>query len=191
MNINVIFASTKRGGIGYKNKIPWFIKDDLMHFKNITKQKGFINIIIMGKNTWNSLPNKPLKGRTNIILTRNPMDIKEYENTMKQSSLLDALNFSTRVSNTHDVNLSIIGGEYVYNEFEKFCDKINEQDIVSLRKVYSHSLYHTIIDVDYECDRFFKPNMNRYILVSKEDKNVLEENTKENVNICYLHYKSK
>ncbi len=191
MKINVILASTRQGGIGFKNKLPWFIKDDLKHFREITKQSGYINIIIMGRNTWESLPKKPLAGRTNIILTQKGIDIESYENTITKSSLIDALNTSTSLSHTHDINLSIIGGESVYKGFNNLCNKINTGENISFRKMYNHSLYHTMIEEEYECDRFFKPNIKDYILVSKERKTVVDELTKNNIRVCYMHYKSK
>lgn len=191
MKINVILATTRQGGIGFKNKLPWFIKDDLKHFREITKQSGYINIIIMGRNTWESLPKKPLPGRTNIILTQKGIDIEAYENTMTKSSLIDALNTSTSLSNTHNINVSIIGGESVYKEFNNLCNKINVGDNISFRKMYNHSLYHTMIEEEYECDRFFKPNIEDYILVSKERKIVVDELTKNNIKVCYMHYRSK
>lgn len=191
MKINVILASTRQGGIGFKNKLPWFIKDDLKHFREITEQSGYINMIIMGRNTWESLPKKPLAGRTNIILTQKGIDIEAYENTMTKSSLIDALNTSTSLSHTHDINLSIIGGESVYKEFNNLCNKINAGENISFRKMYNHSLYHTMIEEEYECDRFFKPNIKDYILVSKERKTVVDELTKNNIKVCYMHYKSK
>jgi dihydrofolate reductase len=59
-------AIAQNGVIGDRGKIPWRIADDMKHFKAVTLGKP----CIMGRKTWNSLPRKPLPGRTNIVLTR-------------------------------------------------------------------------------------------------------------------------
>jgi dihydrofolate reductase len=64
--MRAIIACTPSGGIGYKNKLPWDkIQGDLPRFKNLTKDQ----VVVMGRNTWDSLPKKPLIGRLNFIVT--------------------------------------------------------------------------------------------------------------------------
>lgn len=93
MNVKIIVAMCKNRGIGYQNSIPWKIKEDMLYFANNTggayakfvkdakdannvtpnntKPNIKKNAIIMGKNTWLSLPTsqRPLKNRDNIILS--------------------------------------------------------------------------------------------------------------------------
>ena len=93
MKLKLIVAMCKSGGIGYRNEIPWNIKKDLLYFSNkttgeygkymrniknsntntsVANDKDLKkNAIIMGKNTWLSLPKypDPLKNRDNIILS--------------------------------------------------------------------------------------------------------------------------
>ncbi|HEV2530595.1 dihydrofolate reductase [Phenylobacterium sp.] len=59
-------ARAKNGVIGRDGSLPWRLKSDLAIFKEITIGKP----VIMGRNTWESLPRKPLPGRTNIVLSR-------------------------------------------------------------------------------------------------------------------------
>jgi dihydrofolate reductase len=59
-------ARARNGVIGKDGTLPWRLKSDLAIFKTITLGKP----VIMGRKTWESLPAKPLKGRTNIVLTR-------------------------------------------------------------------------------------------------------------------------
>lgn len=64
MHISLIVACTKNGVIGYQNKIPWHLPDDLKHFKSITMGKP----IVMGRKTFNSIGHA-LPGRRNIIIS--------------------------------------------------------------------------------------------------------------------------
>ena len=65
--INIIVAMTKDQGIGYNNKLPWYIPDDLKRFKKLTSN----SVIVMGRKTWDSLPIKPLPNRINYVLSKN------------------------------------------------------------------------------------------------------------------------
>jgi dihydrofolate reductase len=66
--ITLVLARAKNGVIGDANRIPWRIPEDLKRFKAITMGKP----IVMGRKTWESFPKRPLPGRTNIVITRNP-----------------------------------------------------------------------------------------------------------------------
>jgi len=59
-------ARARNGVIGKDGTLPWRLKSDLAIFKRVTMGKP----VIMGRNTWESLPRKPLPGRTNIVLSR-------------------------------------------------------------------------------------------------------------------------
>ena len=65
MKINLIWAQDYNGGIGKEGNIPWYISEDLKHFKKLTQN----SIVIMGRKTWDSLPFKPLPSRRNIVLS--------------------------------------------------------------------------------------------------------------------------
>lgn len=66
MHISFILAMARNGIIGNKGGIPWRLPDDMRRFKTLTLGKP----CIMGRKTWESLPKKPLAGRTNIVITR-------------------------------------------------------------------------------------------------------------------------
>jgi dihydrofolate reductase len=70
MKLNLIFACARNGVIGRNNTLPWHLPEDLAHFKRITLGCP----VIMGRNTWDSLPAKfrPLPGRLNVVVTRQP-----------------------------------------------------------------------------------------------------------------------
>ncbi len=64
--ISLILARADNGVIGDCGGLPWRLPDDLRRFKSLTLGKP----CIMGRKTWQSLPRKPLPGRTNIVVTR-------------------------------------------------------------------------------------------------------------------------
>ncbi len=59
-------ARSRNGVIGRDGDLPWRLKTDLGRFRALTIGKP----VIMGRKTWESLPRRPLTGRTNIVLTR-------------------------------------------------------------------------------------------------------------------------
>src|ERR1700744_5525300 len=68
---NVILAAgpiarARNGVIGRGGGLPWRLKSDLAIFRAVTMGKP----VIMGRKTWESLPKRPLVGRTNIVLSR-------------------------------------------------------------------------------------------------------------------------
>lgn len=59
-------ARDRNGVIGRDGDLPWRLKTDMAHFRAVTMGKP----VIMGRRTWDSLPKKPLVGRTNIVLSK-------------------------------------------------------------------------------------------------------------------------
>jgi dihydrofolate reductase len=70
MKLGLIFARARGGVIGKDGRLPWHLPEDLAHFKQITMGCA----VIMGRKTWDSLPERvrPLPGRMNIVITRQP-----------------------------------------------------------------------------------------------------------------------
>jgi dihydrofolate reductase len=68
--VGMIWAQTNQGVIGADGGMPWHLPEDLAHFKRITGGHP----VVMGRKTWDSFPAKyrPLPGRTNIVVTRQP-----------------------------------------------------------------------------------------------------------------------
>ena len=65
--MKLIVACDPKGGIGYNNKLPWSkIEGDLPRFKELTTGK----VVLMGRNTWDSLPKQPLPNRINVVVTK-------------------------------------------------------------------------------------------------------------------------
>jgi dihydrofolate reductase/thymidylate synthase len=73
----VVVAASNSWGIGADGGIPWRLPGDMRYFRRVTLRTadcGKQNAVVMGRRTWDSIPAKfrPLKGRTNIVLTRSP-----------------------------------------------------------------------------------------------------------------------
>ena len=139
---SIIVAHDKKLGIGINNQLPWHLPSDMEHFKKLTStaKKNKLNAVIMGRKTWESIPEKfrPLKNRLNIILTQNTT-YKSPKSTYTAINLKQALNYcDDKVE-----SIFIIGGEQLYKE--------------ALTHIECTSLYTTIIEDTFKCDCYF-PN---------------------------------
>lgn len=106
----VILAAAPNGGIGYMNTIPWKLKGDLQRFKDITMG----NIVIMGRTTYESLPNG-LPGRKVIVISERLANgaVSLKENVYFAKSLSDAIYMAEDIEGTE---VYIAGGAKVYEE---------------------------------------------------------------------------
>jgi dihydrofolate reductase len=124
--MKLILACDPNGGIGYQNKLPWTnIQGDLPRFKRLTDKFP----VIMGRNTWDSLPKKPLPNRINIVVTSRPF---EQEGVTCVDSIINHSDFYW-----------LIGGASLVAQSWQW---INE---VHLTKVYDHYTCDTFIDLLY------------------------------------------
>ena len=110
MFLSLICAMDENMVIGVNNNLPWHLPEDLKYFKRTTMG----NSIIMGRKTFESI-GRPLPGRTNIIVTRNPD--YEVENARTVGSITDAIELA---ENTAFIDGSteafVIGGAELYKE---------------------------------------------------------------------------
>ena len=104
--ISFVLARADNGVIGDRGTIPWRIGEDLKRFKAITMGKP----IVMGRKTWDSFPKKPLPGRTNIVITRDP-DWRA-QGAVAVTSLDAAL---ARAESERPDEIAIIGGAEIWN----------------------------------------------------------------------------
>ena len=112
MQINIIVAMSENYVIGKDGKLPWHLKDDLIHFKKTTLGKT----IIMGRSTFDSI-GKPLPNRKNIIITRNKN--LHRPNTTIYNALPQALE-----SCKYEKEVFIIGGASMYAQTIGIANKI-------------------------------------------------------------------
>jgi dihydrofolate reductase len=66
LSVVLVVAVAENGVIGRNGALPWRLKSDMVYFRKVTMGKP----VVMGRKTWDSLPRKPLSGRTNIVVTR-------------------------------------------------------------------------------------------------------------------------
>lgn len=115
MLISIIVAKDKNNAIGKGGTLPWVLKSDLKHFKEITNG----HTIIMGRKTFESI-GKALPNRRNIVISSNPDYTRsdlEYAASLNEAlqiaSTEQGRNFE---ENQDEVEVFIIGGARVYNE---------------------------------------------------------------------------
>lgn len=145
MNFSLIVAVDQANGIGKNNTMVWQLPTDLKHFANVTTRTQDpmkINAIIMGRNTWESLPEKhrPLKGRANIVLSRNH-DFELPSGVVLAHSLDEALQKIAKMNNIESIH--VIGGAKVFDE------AINHPNCTKI--------YLTKLSQKFDCDAFFPP----------------------------------
>ncbi len=131
--ISLIAAIGRNRAIGKDNQLLWKLPDDLPRFKALTQGHS----VIMGRRTWESLPEKfrPLPGRANVVITRDG----DYEapGAMLARSFPEALSLARDVEGAEEI--FVIGGEQVYE-----C-----------ALPFAHRLYLTLVDDAPEADAFF------------------------------------
>ena len=128
-HIQIVVARARNGVIGRNNALPWRLPEDLAHFKRVT----IGHPIIMGRKTWESIA-RPLPGRRNIVVTRDPAWSAagaECAGSVEKALLACA----------SEERLSIIGGASLYAE----------------AMAHAHELIVTEIGRDFDGDVFFPP----------------------------------
>ena len=144
MLYSIILACTFDGGIGYNNNIPWDIKTEMFLFKQITSScpDGFkSNAIIMGRKTWESLKYKPLKDRTNIIIS-DTISIN-YDNLISFNDIKKAFEYCERNVNINKI--FVIGGKSIYDIcLDKYSDNIENIYLSFIYKYYKCNIFINI-----------------------------------------------
>ena len=147
---SIVVAMDAERGIGKDGVLPWKLSADLKHFRDMTtatKDPAKQNAVLMGRKTWDSLPEKfkPLPGRYNIVLTRNknfsaPEGVKvihawdEAEAACQQKGDIE--------------NLFVIGGAEIFK--------------LALNSPHCTAIYLTRIQQSFPCDTVFPPFENQF-----------------------------
>jgi thymidylate synthase len=149
--INVILAVDKNYGIGYNDKLPWNIPEELKLFKEKTQN----SILIVGRKTFQKLPS--LKDRIVFCVSRKKIVRSENKDCIIiYECMEEAIEQAMKLHKT----IFIIGGNQIYNYiFEKY----KEQIIVHI----------SFINNSYTCDTYFNPkNLENFCILNKVDYGV-------------------
>lgn len=117
MKIAIIVALAQDGAIGQDNRLLWHLSADLKRFKALTTGHS----IIMGRKTFESLPNGALPNRRNIVLSRSLHEAKGAELV---SSLPEALKLCEGEDWVY-----IIGGGQVYRDALPWADELHLTEV--------------------------------------------------------------
>jgi dihydrofolate reductase/thymidylate synthase len=177
---DIIVAVDKTNGIGSHDvetnsfNIPWKIKGELEYFRTkttLTELPGRKNAVIMGRNTWNSIPKKyrPLPNRVNIVLTSDTTQTDEY---YRATSLDEALNIANNLQEVE--NVFVIGGKKLYEE--------------SLTHKMLRFVFVTKIDDDFKCNINLNMNPMHLIELDSISSNLLNESTGNLVSTTFYKY---
>lgn len=139
----IVVAADEADGIGKDGTLPWRLGGDLAQFRQVTtvtSAPGLMNAVIMGRRTWDSLPDRfrPLPDRLNVVLTRN-RSLALPEGVHGAGTLdeaLDALHATPGIG-----QLFVIGGGAIYRE------ALAHRDL--------DAVYLTRVHATFECDTRF------------------------------------
>lgn len=154
--IHLIAAIDSKRGLGKDNDLAWRLPPDMKHFKEkttITQDPDKQNAVIMGRKTWESIPEKfrPLTDRINVVLSKTLSEAPT--GTQVFTSLEDALQDLNQ--NPSIETIFIIGGSNLYNQ--------------SLNQEIPDKIILTQIHQDFNCDVFLDPLPSQYSLTSETD----------------------
>ena len=149
--MQAIYAVDLNNGLSKNGIIPWTCKKDMSFFMNKTKN----NIVIMGKNTYFSLPenNRPLRNRLNIVLTTKNF-INDNSNIIFTNDIFihqQILSSREQYCETYnylkkDFTIFFIGGKMIYEHFIPICNCV----------------WVTRIKNDYNCNLFINYDYSNY-----------------------------
>lgn len=156
----MIAAIGRNNELGKNNTLLWHMPADMKHFRETTRG----HTVIMGRKTFESLPNGPLPKRENIVVTRD----RDYlrPGIVVMHSLPEALRYAALEQGKHfeekqeETEIFIIGGGELYKEGMNFANK----------------LYITRIDDSPEADTFFPEIGPEWKEISKEEHESDSEN---------------
>ena len=113
---SAIVAVDNNWGIGYNGDLLISIPDDLKNFKKLTTG----HTVVMGLNTWNSLPKKPLPNRLNVVIE--PLDDWYYENDTLHMDLNTFIRRFKSLDQSKEI--FIMGGGSIYKQLIPYCNRV-------------------------------------------------------------------
>ena len=126
--LTMVVAIDAQRGIGVDNRLPWHLPEDLAHFKRVTLGRP----IVMGRKTFDSI-GRPLPGRRNIVVTRNP--------DWRHEGVEAVTSLEAAIALLGGEEASIIGGAQIFDSALPLAERLIVTEI-------AHS---------FACDTFFPP----------------------------------
>ena len=157
--INIIAAVAKDRAIGFQNKLIYWLPNDLKRFKALTTG----HTIIMGRNTFLSLPKGALPNRRNIVLSRT---VTDFPGCDVYPSLEEALAHCAK-----DEDVYIIGGASVYTQALSLADRLCLTEVD---------------DTPKEADTFFPEYKADWREVAREDHDIDERHAQRYAFVDYV-----
>ena len=166
MKVSIIAAMDEKRGIGKNGKIPWHIKKDLVHLKNLTKD----HIVILGRKTYDSMvfyynrSGNPMPGKMYIVITRDENYKPVRDNAVAFHSLGEALGVEGHVIASEakfDLaersNLKLMGlpRRYAPRNDNDEVFVIGGGQIFQQALPLADKLYLTIVHGEFDADTFF------------------------------------
>ncbi|GHT19748.1 dihydrofolate reductase [Bacteroidia bacterium] len=152
MKLSLIAATANNNAIGYRNQLLCHLPADLQHFKRLTTG----HTILMGRRTFESLPNGALPNRRNIVISNSlcidtvwsecALPLQTPQQAIVKKSLKEALDFCK-----NEEEVFVIGGESIYRQTIEIAD----------------TLHITHIHADFTADTFF-PKIDLTVWQEKE-----------------------
>ena len=159
MKIHLIWAQDENGGIGKDGKLPWHISEDLKNFKRLTSG----STILMGRNTWESLPIRPLPERRNIVLSSKEVSDVEYYTSVKECiETLDGDGIE---------KLFVIGGTTVYRNFIHRADELHITHVDELTEGIDTYFPVSILTIESEFNKVDEYALGKNALYTRWVKN--------------------
>jgi len=116
--IALVAAVARNGVIGKDGDLPWRLPSDLRRFRDLTMSAP----VIMGRKTWESLPNPPLKGRINIVVSGQAERV--FAGAVTVADTATALTFARIEATALGSDIMVIGGATIYTNFMDKADTL-------------------------------------------------------------------
>lgn len=163
-DISLIYAVGPNNEFGNNDKLPWKSRADLKYFRDTTtfnKNNNF-NILVMGKNTFLSLPQFKCNKRKIIIVSKSLkyediMDKNNYESILKISNgLNDALEYCQKFPES---NIFVIGGISLFSEIYENIEKFN------ITKIYKNIIFNK--EYEMQANLYFDKKIPENFILTK------------------------
>lgn len=148
--ITLIACVDNNSAIGYQNKLLFHIKEDMQLFRQLTLNK----VVVMGRKTFESLPNGALPNRINIVISSNEEFAKQHQELIVHKSWYETCKWMTDNVNKHH-SIYVIGGGQLYATAIYDADII-KLTVVDTRVAHADTWFPKIDDTKWRLEKWTK-----------------------------------